>query len=63
MKHVDCFILGQGVMPASFKILHNHARGIETTIADFGGTAIGGVAPVDSGFWWIFVLHAYTKAT
>ncbi|CAN6483014.1 unnamed protein product [Victoria cruziana] len=63
VKHVDCFTLGQGVMPASFKVLHNPARGTDATVADFGGSAIGRVAPVDSGFWWIIMLNAYTKAT
>ncbi|KAK1319560.1 Alkaline/neutral invertase CINV2 [Acorus calamus] len=62
-KHVDRFTLGHGVMPASFKVLNNPARGVETLIADFGETAIGRVAPVDSGFWWIILLRAYTKAT
>jgi hypothetical protein len=32
-------------------------------IADFGESAIGRVAPVDSGFWWIILLRAYTKST
>ena len=32
-------------------------------VADFGGRAIGRVAPVDSGFWWIILLRAYTKHT
>jgi hypothetical protein len=32
-------------------------------MADFGESAIGRVAPVDSGFWWIFLLRAYTKST
>ncbi|KAL0454117.1 UNVERIFIED_CONTAM: putative alkaline/neutral invertase B [Sesamum latifolium] len=35
----------------------------ETLIADFGESAIGRVAPVDSGFWWIILLRAYTKST
>lgn len=32
-------------------------------MADFGESAIGRVAPVDSGFWWIILLRAYTKST
>ncbi|KAK7850001.1 putative alkaline/neutral invertase f [Quercus suber] len=32
-------------------------------VADFGGRAIGRVAPVDFGFWWIVLLRAYTKHT
>ncbi|GAB4839128.1 hypothetical protein Ancab_028656 [Ancistrocladus abbreviatus] len=62
-KKVDLFKLGEGVMPASFKVLHNPVRNTETLVADFGETAIGRVAPVDSGFWWIILLRAYTKST
>lgn len=62
-KRVDQFKLGEGVMPASFKVLHDHERNFETIMADFGETAIGRVAPVDSGFWWIILLRAYTKST
>ncbi|KAJ4772504.1 Neutral/alkaline invertase [Rhynchospora pubera] len=62
-KRVDRFKLGEGVMPASFKVLHNPTRKTETLIADFGESAIGRVAPVDSGFWWIILLRAYTKHT
>ncbi|KAL1822874.1 hypothetical protein ACET3Z_009652 [Daucus carota] len=62
-KRVDRFKLGEGVMPASFKVLHDPVRNSETIIADFGESAIGRVAPVDSGFWWIILLRAYTKST
>ncbi|XP_028768010.1 probable alkaline/neutral invertase F [Neltuma alba] len=68
-KRVDRFQLGAGVMPASFKVLHEPVRKhepvrrAETLIADFGESAIGRVAPVDSGFWWIILLRAYTKST
>ncbi|KAF5943045.1 hypothetical protein HYC85_020687 [Camellia sinensis] len=62
-KKVDQFKLGEGVMPASFKVLHDPIRNFETIIADFGESAIGRVAPVDSGFWWIILLRAYTKST
>lgn len=62
-KRIDCFTLGEGVMPASFKVLHDPVRNAETLIADFGESAIGRVAPVDSGFWWIILLRAYTKST
>ncbi|XP_073315448.1 probable alkaline/neutral invertase B [Primulina huaijiensis] len=62
-KKVDNFTLGAGVMPASFKVLHDPVRDYETLIADFGECAIGRVAPVDSGFWWIILLRAYTKST
>ncbi|CAK9178420.1 unnamed protein product [Ilex paraguariensis] len=62
-KMVDEFKLGKGVLPASFKVLHDPVRNFETIIADFGESAIGRVAPVDSGFWWIILLRAYTKST
>lgn len=62
-KRVDRFKLGEGVMPASFKVLHDPTRKRETLVADFGESAIGRVAPVDSGFWWIILLRAYTKST
>lgn len=56
-KFIDKFRLGAGVMPASF---NSDGDGIQP---DFGEAAIGRVAPVDSGFWWIFLLRAYVKAT
>ncbi|GAV68120.1 Glyco_hydro_100 domain-containing protein [Cephalotus follicularis] len=59
-KRIDNFTLGEGVMPASFKVLYGEK---ETLVADFGGSAIGRVAPVDSGFWWIILLRSYTKRT
>eukprot|EP00897_Mesotaenium_endlicherianum_P000785 jgi/Mesen1/10707/ME000090S10170 len=62
-KRVDVFTLGEGVMPASFKVLHDPVRNTDTMIADFGESAIGRVAPVDSGFWWIILLRAYVKST
>lgn len=62
-KKIDQFQLGEGVMPASFKVLHDPKRNTETLMADFGESAIGRVAPVDSGFWWIILLRAYTKST
>ncbi|CAM8998727.1 unnamed protein product [Rhodiola kirilowii] len=62
-KKVDRFKLGEGVMPASFKVLHDPIRKSDTLLADYGESAIGRVAPVDSGFWWIILLRAYTKST
>lgn len=62
-KRIDNFTLGEGVMPASFKVLHDANINTDTMIADFGESAIGRVAPVDSGFWWIILLRAYTKST
>ncbi|KAL6885884.1 hypothetical protein ACP4OV_010145 [Aristida adscensionis] len=62
-KRIDRFKLGEGAMPASFKVLKDPRRGVDTLVADFGESAIGRVAPVDSGFWWIIILRAYTKST
>ncbi|EYU28230.1 hypothetical protein ABFS82_14G319500 [Erythranthe guttata] len=62
-KKIDRFKLGEGAMPASFKVLHHPVRKTDTIVADFGESAIGRVAPVDSGFWWIILLRAYTKST
>ncbi|MCO5599058.1 hypothetical protein L7F22_053157 [Adiantum nelumboides] len=50
-------------MPASFKVLHDPILNNDKMMADFGESAIGRVAPVDSGFWWIILLRAYTKST
>ncbi|KAK8565697.1 hypothetical protein V6N13_020774 [Hibiscus sabdariffa] len=62
-KRIDNFTLGEGVMPASFKVLYDLHRQKETLVADFGGSAKGRVVPVDSGFWWIILLRSYTKCT
>lgn len=62
-KTIDRFKLGEGAMPASFKVLHDPERKTDSIVADFGESAIGRVAPVDSGFWWIILLRAYTKST
>ncbi|KAG8064518.1 hypothetical protein GUJ93_ZPchr0004g40134 [Zizania palustris] len=62
-KRIDRFKLGEGAMPASFKVLKDPKRGVDRLVADFGESAIGRVAPVDSGFWWIILLRAYTKST
>jgi len=64
-KKIDNFTLGEGVMPASFKVQKDERMkpGREALEADYGGTAIGRVAPIDSGFWWIILLRSYTKRT
>lgn len=62
-KKIDRFKLGKDVMPTSFIVIHYPVKKIDSLEADFGGRAIGRVTPVDSGFWWIILLHAYTKAT
>lgn len=67
-KTVDCYSPGQGLMPASFKVktvpLDGSDGGFEEVLdPDFGESAIGRVAPVDSGLWWIILLRAYGKIT
>lgn len=62
-KRIDRYKLGEGAMPASFKVFHDTIRNCETLVADYGESAIGRVAPIDSGFWWIILLRAYTKST
>jgi len=62
-KVIDRFHLSAGVMPASFKVKREAGKNHESVVPDFGGSAIGRVAPVDSGFWWIILLRAYTKST
>jgi glycogen debranching enzyme len=59
-KHLDCFKPGEGLMPASFAVEQRGSE--EVLIPDFGEHAIARVAPVDSGFWWLILLRAYTKA-
>ncbi|NES24147.1 MAG: alkaline invertase [Symploca sp. SIO3E6] len=60
-KQMDCFNAGQGLMPASFKVLNK--QGQQYISADFGEHAIGRVTPVDSSLWWIILLRSYVKAT
>jgi glycogen debranching enzyme len=60
-KRMDCYEPGPGLMPASFKI--ESKSGGQYLTADFGDRAIGRVPPIDSSFWWIILLRAYTKAT
>ncbi|KAL0393342.1 UNVERIFIED_CONTAM: Alkaline/neutral invertase C, mitochondrial [Sesamum radiatum] len=67
-KTVDCYSPGQGLMPASFKVrtvpLDGRVGEFEDVLdPDFGESAIGRVAPVDSGLWWIILLRAYGKLT
>ncbi|KAL3752466.1 hypothetical protein ACJRO7_013164 [Eucalyptus globulus] len=67
-KTVDCYSPGQGLMPASFKVRGVPLEGSdgafeEVLDPDFGESAIGRVAPVDSGLWWIILLRAYGKIT
>lgn len=67
-KNVDCYGPGKGLMPASFKVravpLNGRDGEFEDVLdPDFGESAIGRVAPVDSGLWWIILLRAYGKIT
>ncbi|PSS00241.1 Alkaline/neutral invertase [Actinidia chinensis var. chinensis] len=65
-KTVDCYSPGQGLMPASFKVRTvplDENKFEEVLDPDFGESAIGRVAPVDSGLWWIILLSAYGKLT
>ncbi|KAK4856759.1 hypothetical protein QYF36_020807 [Acer negundo] len=67
-KTVDCYSPGQGLMPASFKVRTVPLDGSDGAFEeildpDFGESAIGRVAPVDSGLWWIILLRAYGKIT
>jgi hypothetical protein len=58
-----CFLLMKWMLSLGLQVLHDPVRNTDTMIADFGESAIGRVAPVDSGFWWIILLRAYTKST
>ncbi|PAN37979.1 hypothetical protein PAHAL_7G138300 [Panicum hallii] len=67
-KTMDCHSPGQGLMPASFKVRVIPLDGDddvteEVLDPDFGEAAIGRVAPVDSGLWWIILLRAYGKCS
>ncbi|RZC82258.1 hypothetical protein C5167_045044 [Papaver somniferum] len=67
-KTMDCHSPGQGLMPASFKVKSVPIDGDENNKEevldpDFGEAAIGRVAPVDSGLWWIILLRAYGKCS
>ena len=60
-RSMDCFQPGRGLMPASFVV--RRTSGQEQVVADFGEHAIARVTPVDSGFWWLVLLRAYTRTT
>lgn len=67
-KTMDCHSPGQGLMPASFKVRTIPMDGDDSATEevldpDFGEAAIGRVAPVDSGLWWIILLRAYGKCS
>jgi hypothetical protein len=60
-KGMDCFEVEAGLMPASFKVIHENGQ--ERLEADFGEAAIARVPPADSCLWWLILLRAYIKAT
>uniref|UniRef100_A0A2P2JKD1 Alkaline/neutral invertase n=1 Tax=Rhizophora mucronata TaxID=61149 RepID=A0A2P2JKD1_RHIMU len=67
-KTMDCHSPGQGLMPTSFKVRTvpqdvDPSATEEVLDPDFGEAAIGRVAPVDSGLWWIILLRAYGKGS
>ncbi|KAJ9188705.1 hypothetical protein P3X46_000075 [Hevea brasiliensis] len=67
-KTMDCHSPGQGLMPANFKVRTVPLDGDDSATEDildpdFGEAAIGRVAPVDSGLWWIILLRAYGKCS
>ena len=61
-KQMDCFKAEKGLMPASFQVNTDDA-GNQKLVGDFGEKAIARVAPVDSGFWWLYILRIYVRAT
>ena len=61
-KQMDCFKAGKGLMPASFKVSTDDS-GDPRLVPDFGEKAIARVAPVDSGFWWLYILRVYVQTT
>lgn len=55
---MDCYSPGQGLMPASFKVRTvplDENKYEEVLDPDFGESAIGRVAPVDSGTFALLV--------
>ncbi|KAJ8551523.1 hypothetical protein K7X08_021538 [Anisodus acutangulus] len=67
-KTMDCHCPGQGLMPASFKVrtvpLDGDDSATEVVLdPNFGQAAVGRVAPVDSGLWWIVLLREYGKSS
>ncbi|MEF8793049.1 glycoside hydrolase 100 family protein [Thiohalorhabdus sp.] len=58
-RSMDCYRPGAGLIPASFKV----AADDRSLIPDYGGHAIGRVAPVDASLWWLYLLRVYVRAT
>ncbi|GMY19272.1 probable alkaline/neutral invertase F [Fagus crenata] len=64
-RRIGKFTLGEGVMPASFKVPFDSHCKKEPLVADFGGSAFETIESpdFDSGFWWIILLRSYTRCT
>lgn len=60
-ESLNCFDPGRGLMPASFLVRKDGDR--EEVVADFGEQAIARVTPIDSAFWWVWLLRTYTRVT
>lgn len=58
---VEAFQPRRGLMPASFRPVEHEGRTVLR--GDFGEQSIARVTPVDSVFWWLITLRAYTRAT
>lgn len=57
----EAFRPHKGLMPASFRPEKLH--GWPMLEGDYGEESIARVTPVDSVFWWLLTLRAYTRAT
>ncbi len=58
---IDTFLPAKGMMPASFKVKRTSSE--EKLVEDYGEFAIARVTPVDSIFWWMYILITYIKKT
>lgn len=61
---MDCYSPGQGLMPASFKVRSvavEDDKSEEVLDPDFGESAIGRVAPVDSGMQVVSLLGSFSS--
>lgn len=57
----EAFMPRHGLMPASFRPEQRDGR--RWLEPDYGEESIARVTPVDSVFWWLLTLRAYTRAT
>lgn len=58
---VEAFQPRRGLMPASFRPVEQDGRMVLR--GDYGEESIARVTPVDSVFWWLLTLRAYTNRT